>query len=258
MSRSITIDKKDTKKIFYKITLYIAVIVMVYALYGLNLITIAVIGFLTVRILFLALDLKSCKQATTHKISVVDDNFRIDDKTFPLQDAYLFFRLKDCGENSAVSLFMEKSQDVETIFQDMIFNPSEFKTFLSLIVPYSKFNTFLWETDTSGTLFVCKRGFMVEGRSLFYNEVKRINWKTEVFHHMTAKTEIVRLYVGLKNGTVVKAYIIHTNEALYAKLIYVSMRVNSEKIEKVTGNKKFAKAFDTILKEIQTKECASI
>ena len=258
MSRSITIDKKDTKKIFYKIILYIAVIATIYALYGLNLITIAVIGFLTVRILFLALDLKSCKQATTHKISVVDDNFRIDDKTFSLQDAYLFFRLKDCGENSAVSLFMEKSQDVETIFQDMIFNPSEFKTFLSLIVPYSKFNTFLWKSNTNGTLFVCKSGFMVEGRALFYDEVESIEWKTKVHYNMTAKMEVVWLYVALKNGEGIKAYFADAKEVLYAKLMYISMRVNGETIDKATGYKKFTRPFNKILEELERKECASI
>lgn len=253
------VHKKHTKKILYKIILYSTIMTLLYALYGLNLITIAVIGFLTVRILFLALDVKGCKQETVHEINVKNGNFHIDDKTFPLQGAYLFFRLRECGENSAVSLYLEEGRNVETIFQDIIFSPSEFEAFLKLIAPYRKINVFPWNKHTThDTLFVCKEGFFIDGRAFFYDEVENITWKTTVHHEMTAKRESVLVSVDLKNGEGVIENFWSAKETLYAKLLYVSMRVNGEKIEKVTGNKKFVKAFDAILKTLQTKECASL
>ncbi len=253
------VHKKHTKKIIYTIIFYSTVIALLYALYGLNLITVAVIGFLTVRILFLALDVKGCKQVTTHKITVKNDNFHIDDRSFSLQDAYLFFRLKDCGENSAVSLYREEGRNVETIFQDMIFSPSEFEDFLKLTAPYRKIKEFPWKIHTThDTLFVCKEGFFVDGRAFFYDEVESITWKTTVHYEMTAKRESVLLTIDLKSGEGVIENFWDAKERLYAKLLYVSMRVNGKKIEKITGNKTFAKAFDTILKELQTKECASL
>ena len=152
-----------------------------------------------------------------------------------------------------------RGNKIITIFSKIIFNQDELLAFLKLIKPYRKFNAFPWDRfNTNGTLFVCKDGFIINGREIFYSEVKKIDWETKFHHNMTAKTRIVTLYIDLKNSEHIIDIFYSAKWLLYAKILYINMRVNNEKIGIATGHKKVAKAFNKILKELEKDRCESL
>ncbi len=178
---------------------------------------------------------------------------------FDLQNSYLFFHLYECGDNITVALYQEKRDKIVTIFSKIIFNRNELLEFLKLIKPYRKFNAFPWDKfNTNSTLYVCRDGFIIDGREIFYSEVKKVDWETTFLHYYTHKIRTIELYIYLKNDTIVKEIFYDAKWLIYAKILYIHMRVNNEKIDTATGHKKVAKAFNEILQELDKNGCESL
>ena len=252
------ISPKNSKEFIYKIILYSVGCAVLY-IYGINLITVIVMAFFIIQIIWNIVDMRSCKQKAEYKLYIKDDILYFNTQKFPLANSYLFFNLVDCGKKISVSLYQEIDTKVVTVFESIVFNRTEFIEFFKLIRPYRKFRAFPWDKfNTNNSLYVCKDGFIICGREFFYSEVKKFDWKTTFHYEMTARIRIVTLYIYLQNGKRVKEAFHFAKWLIYAKILYIDMRVNNEKIGTATGHKKVAKAFNEILKELDKNGCESL
>ncbi len=263
-----TISKKSAEELLYKSIFYgtIGVFALIYIVSGKQKIddififlAFAFAIFLIIKGLWHFIEIKECKQESEYKFDIKNNILYFNKNKFDLQNSYLFFHLNECGDNISVALYQEKRDKIITIFSKIIFNRNELLEFLKLIKPYRKFNAFPWDKfNTNKTLYVCKDGFIIDGREIFYNEVKKMDWETKFNHNMTAKTRIVTLYIDLKNGENIMEIFYNAKWLIYAKIFYIHMRVNNEKIDTATGHKKIAKEFNKILQELDKNGCESI
>ena len=260
------ISHKSTENFFYKALLYTIVgivgFIIVSILFDINILsffTLVFFSFLILKGLFHALEIKSCKQNKEHELKVKNDTLYFDKKQFLLTESYLFFRLEECGKNAVVSLYQEKDAKVITIFSQIIFTPTEFEEFLQLIKPYRKFDTFPWKRyNTHKTLYVCKKGVIINGRELFYGEIETIDWATKVIYNMNARIENVTIDIELKNGEKIIETFRNAKDILYAKLLYISLGLEGKDIAPASGYKRLASPFNKILEELKRNECESL
>jgi len=263
-----TISKKSAEELLYKSIFYtlIGVFALIYIVSGKQKIdnififsAFAFASFLIFKGLWHFIEIKECKQESKSLFDIKNDILYFNKNKFDLQNSYLFFHLNECGDNITVALYQEKRDKIVTIFSKIIFNRNELLEFLKLIRSYRKFNAFPWDKfNTNSTLYVCRDGFIIDGREIFYSEVKKVDWETTFHYEMTARIRIVTFYIYLKNGKRVKGRFDFAEWSIYAKILYIHMRVNNEKIDTATGHKKVAKAFNEILQELDKNGCESL
>ncbi len=260
------IAKKSSEKFLYKAILHFIVgfvgFIAIYIIFEINILSFLSLAFFLFIILkggWHVFEFKSCKQEQSHELEIQNNTICFDRKHIVLDNSYLFFRLEECGKNVVVSLYQEKNAKILTIFSKIIFSPSEFKKFLELIKPYRKFDAFPWKKfNTHHTIYVCKKGIIIDGRELFYEEIEMIEWETEISYRMNARIESVTVVIGLKNNEKIIETFRNAQDKIYAKLLYVSLRLKGRMKDAVSGNNQTVASFNEILKELEKKECEEL
>jgi len=260
-----TISAKDTKELKYKAIAHIVIGVVAFVSIYMSVdkidnifvfFALVLAIFIVAKGLFHALDIKYCKQPERVEIDIRNNIFYLNDQHFPLAKGYLYFELRECGKNIAVSLYLENEKQNTTIFPKLIFSPKEFESFLKLIAPYRKIDFFPWEKySTYPALFVCNRGFIVGGRILFYDEVQSFEWETGVFYRVGKVHKKITIEIRLKNGEILSEFLLDSSATTQAKIAYIEHRIHGKPIGEVLKNKKTAGAFRKILKILETNEC---
>ena len=259
-----TITPKNSIVFLYNSVLYAGLGVIClfyfYCLNGVNnIIEVILLFFFTYKFFFNCLDAISCKQNKKYEINIQNDIFYVEKNRYNLKNSYLYFELNECGDNVKVLLYQEKETKTKLILQNIIFSRLEFRKFLQMIKPYRKFNAFPWrEFNTTGALYICNEGFIVYGREIFYNEVKSVDWKSEIYYKKLARFEEIYLIIELKNGEKIANYFNNYSEIAFAKIFYIYLRVKNEPITKITGHKTFSKQFNKILKELEERGCETV
>ena len=204
------------------------------------------------------LGIEACKQTHQQTITIEHDYLLLDNKKIALDGSYLYFELYACHKDIAVSLYQEKGGGVRMLFQNIIFSPKEFETFLECIRPYRKLDLFPWKRyHTQKSFYVCKEGFILNGREIFYQEVASIAWMTEAYYRYTARFERVIVEMRLKSGELLTEIYLHANSMLYVKLAYIATQTDDKTIDEITQGQTMRQLFEKTVHTIEEKGCVS-
>ncbi len=260
------VSKKDSKKFLFIAFVYIAfgVIFSLFSLYESNEVYIEIIAainlFLTAFGMYNLFRFFTCRQKDSYTIDIKNKTLYFNDKSFDLQESFLFFELKKCAkELIEVWLYQEKDAKIVTIFSKLLFSKEEFEKFLKLIKPYRKFDAFPWKSyKTKGAFYLCKDGFILNGREFFYEEVESIEWKNRYERLVSGTLIFVIVTIKLKNSQKIEEVFVKTDDFIYVKLTYIDIKIKSkEDILRVEGNPQMNLKFYELKEEIKRGGCGA-
>lgn len=162
-------------------------------------------------------------------ISIEDGVLRFEDKSYLLDGSFLTLQMKTTPKKDMyqVTLFLEKNNKSQKIFERIVFNLNEMQEFLKLIKPYRKTKVCLVD-EKPYKIQLFDGGFTYEGREILYDEVQSFD---TVFID-TKGIPYLDIEIVLKNGDKIETRL-NNGIKEYARAKYASLICQN-------GGKKFS------------------
>jgi len=202
-----------------------------------------------------------CTQKKSYKLDIKEGRLILDNKSFELQDSFLFFKLKKCTKELVkLSCYQERDAEIMTIFTDILFSKEELEAFLELIKPYRKFDAFPWrDYSTLNKLYLCKKGFIFDGREFFYDEIESTEWENRHERFVSGTIIFVDVTIKLKNSQIIKNSFLKDDGFIYVKLTYLNLKIKKEgEMKRIEGNPVLSLKFYQMLDEIEESGCDTL